>query len=296
MSSFLGEPMSLSKTIRAIPLGAHLDIPYADDAERRRWQKAAYYLNGYASTWFFTQVVSLGVLRVFHVAARPEATTYGTPKSVATLKAILRIEAKYPFGRMRVNQRKAHQFKTMEGALAARQACYHYAEYTGKKFKTRLHGNRLLEVWRLPLVPTVPPKDRTTIIPFDRTYRSYEFRKLRENETWIIRCAGYKAAMDLQNHITNFATANQWAIAVTVNRDAIVKAKRLVGMRVMHQNAVHYKKGKYPFCSMAVGDYIKVKAQSIEKLRRAVYSLQRRFDRRYRTQLDGAYFKVWRIA
>lgn len=288
--------MILTKVIRAIALNAHHDIPYADDAELRRWQKIVSYVNGTSATWFFTQVVSPGILRVFHVAARPEVRAYGTPKSVATLKAIMRIEARYPFGNMRVNQRKAHQFKTMEGALAARQACYNYAEYTGKKFKTRLHGNRLLEVWRLPLIPTTPPKDKTSIIPFDRTYRSYEFHKMRENETWVIRCAGYSAAVDLQNYITNFATANKWPIAVTVNRDAIVKARRLVGMRVIHGNTTHFKKSKYPFCSMDVGDYIKVKARSIEKLRRAVYSLQRRYDRRYRTQLDGAYFKVWRIA
>lgn len=285
-----------TKLIRNIALDAYIDIPYTDADECQRWQSLVSYVNGTVNTWFFTQSDIPGILRVFHVATRPEVRAHDTKTSVNTIKAILRLEARYPFGRMRVNQRKAHHFKTMAGALAARQACYHYAEYTGKKFKTRLHGNGLLEVWRLPLVPSVPPKDRTTIIPFDRTYHSYEFHKLRENETWIIRCAGYRAAMDLRNHITNFAAANKWAVAVTVDRDAVVKAKRMVGLRIIHHNTPHFKKGKYPFCEMAVGDYIKVKARSIEKLRRAVYALQRRFDRRYRTQLDGAHFKVWRIA
>lgn len=197
----------------------------------------------------------------------------------------------YPFQFMVEGQHKQKQFPDLESAKRAQRACLATARRRGWKFKTRLHDNFLLEVWRLePVKKREPHKPKV----YECTYRvGDELPNLLMGDTMKIK---FLRSSQMNNHIKRLmyqANIKGWYMTTKVFGDTLT-----ITRHVQVKGAEYKKKVKYPFSTMQRGDTVRVALPSQTRAllaRNAAFTLAKSNGWQITTHIDGRRLMVTRL-
>lgn len=281
---------SIESQLRALQVWGYLLMPIPNATYYRAWKNAVSKLE--RTNRFRFQ---------YRVDARrhdnfPVMKIMRLPDPSKHLDALI---AKYPFARMQVNQRIGKRFTDMKLAEKVRRDCRTYAALTGKKFKTSLSKDGLLEIRRLPILrQRIYPNGCTRIVRVSGdAAEELGLPTMRPGDTIKVNFLLNGFASSMRRKVHNFATAKKWAITTRIeNKMLIIKreAVKIVKNTMVHGRRVGYN--KYPFVSMEAGDYVKIQTKNVEAARKAVYRLEEKYpDRSYRATAKKSYFEVWRL-